>query len=93
MLYFVCAWLCAQDRAQFVWQGQVDGTAILHLAGKRLAVQIQDGAPVERQKFHFSDRLPETQQVVRLEVLEGRGYVHVVDQPSIENHYTLAVCH
>ncbi len=85
-----CA-LCAQAAPQFVWQGQVDGTAILHLAGKHLAVQIQDGAPVERQKFHFSDRLPETRQVVRVEVLEGRGYVHVVDQPSIENHYVLAV--
>ena len=91
LLYCVCAGLCAQDRPQFVWQGQVDGTAILHLAGKRLAVQIQDGAPVERQKFHFSDALPQSQQTVRVEVLEGRGYVHVVDQPSIENHYTLAV--
>jgi hypothetical protein len=83
--------LRAQDRPQFVWQGQVDGTAILHLVGKRLSVQIQDGAPVERQKFHFSDALPDTQQAVRLEVLEGRGYVHVVDGPSIENHYSLAV--
>src|ERR1700677_2799312 len=86
-----CFCACAQDRPQFVWQGQVDGTAILHLAGKRLSVQIQDGAPVERQKFHFSDALPETRQAVRVEVLEGRGYVHVVDGPSIENHYTLAV--
>src|ERR1700678_1153951 len=81
----------AQDRAQFIWQGQVDGTAILHLTGKRLAVQIQDGAPVEGQKFHFSDALPQTQQQVRVEVLKGRGYVHVIDQPGIENNYTLAV--
>ena len=69
----------------------MDGTAILHLAGKRLAVQIQDGAPVERQKFHFSDALPQTQQEVRVDVLKGRGYVHVIDQPNIENNYTLAV--
>jgi hypothetical protein len=85
-----CA-LFAQAQPQFVWQGQVDGTAILHLTGKRLTVQIQDGAPVERQKFHFSDPLPETQQEVRVEVLEGRGYVHIIDRPSIDNHYTLAV--
>jgi hypothetical protein len=83
--------LGAQDRPQFVWQGQVDGKIILHLAGKRLAVQVQDGAPVERQKFHFSDALPESRQAVRLEVLEGRGSVQVIDQPNIENHYTLAV--
>jgi hypothetical protein len=81
----------AEDRPQFVWQGQVDGTAILHLAGKSLAVQIQNGAPVDRQKFHFSDALPQTQQAVRLQVLEGRGYVHVLDHPGIENNYKLAV--
>ena len=83
--------VCAQDRPQFVWQGQVDGTAILHLAGKSLTVQIQNGAPVEREKSHFSDALPQTQQAVRLQVLQGRGYVHVLDQPGIENNYTLAV--
>jgi hypothetical protein len=79
------------DEPQFVWQGQVDGIAILHLHGKQLAVQIQEGGPVERQQFHFSDALPDVRQKVRVEVLEGRGYVHVIDQPSIENHYTLAV--
>jgi hypothetical protein len=76
---------------QFVWQGQVDGIAILHLQGKHLAVQIQQGEPVENQQSHFSDALPDTRQRVRVEVLKGRGYVHVIDQPSIENHYTLAV--
>jgi hypothetical protein len=91
LLLGLSASLAAQDRPQFIWQGQVDGTAILHLAGKRLAVQIQDGAPVEGQKFHFSDALPQTQQQVRVEVLKGRGYVHAIDQPSIENNYTLAV--
>jgi hypothetical protein len=91
-------WLCllpvvlrAQDRPQFVWQGQVDGTVILHLAAKNLSVQIQDGAPVEQQMFHFYDFLPQTAQSARLEVLQARGYVHVIDQPAIENHYTLAI--
>jgi hypothetical protein len=76
---------------QFIWQGQVDGIAVLHLHGKVLAVQIQQGDPVERQQYHFSDALPDTGQKVRVEVLQGRGFVHVSDQPSIENHYTLAV--
>jgi hypothetical protein len=83
--------LRSQERPQFVWQGRVDGTAILHLAAKSVTVQVQNGGPVERQKFHFSDALPGMGQQVRAEVLQGRGYVHVVDQPSIENHYTLAV--
>jgi hypothetical protein len=91
LLLSIAVSLGAQDHPQFVWQGQVDGTVILHVAGKRLAVRIQDGAPIERQKFHFADALPESQQNVRVDVLQGRGYVHIVDQPSIENGYTLAV--
>lgn len=87
----LASFLRADDRAQFVWEGRVDGTAILHLAGKNLKVQEEKGAVVERQKFHFFDALPETQQAVRLQVLKGRGYVHILDQPSLDNHYAVSV--
>ena len=83
--------LFAQDHPQFVWQGDVDGVAVLHLRGKKLDAQIQQGGPVESQQFHFSDALPDVRQQVRVEVLKGRGYVHVIDQPSVDNQYTLAV--
>lgn len=93
-----CALLGAQgraqpekDRPQFVWQGQVDGVVILHLAGKRLSTTVSSGAPVTSEKFHFSDSLPEVQQNAQLKVLEGRGYVHVVEQPAVDNQYTLSV--
>jgi hypothetical protein len=91
LLLSIAACLSAQDRPQFTWQGHVDGTAILRVTGKRLTVQIQDGAPVEGEKYHFSDALPQTRQKVRLEVLEGRGLVRVIDPPGIENRYTLGV--
>jgi len=64
---------------------------ILHLRDKRLDVQVQEGSPVERQQFQFHDRLPDSRQDARLEILEGRGYAHIVDQPRLDNHYTLAV--
>lgn len=64
---------------------------ILRVVGKRVVVQVANGAPVEQQKFHFADPLPETRQDARLEVLKGRGYVHIVDQPNIENNYALAI--
>ena len=83
--------LTAQDRRQFVWQGEVDGTAILYLQANRLKVRVQEGEPIARQQYHFYDRLPETQQNARLEVREGRGLVHIVDQPRLDNSYTLAV--
>jgi len=83
--------LSAQDRPQFVWQGEVDGIDILYLHGKRLEVKVQEGAPVIGQQFQFHDSLPESRQDVRVEVRQGRGYVHVMDQPRIDNNYTLAV--
>ena len=89
---FIFGWtLCAQERPQFVWQGEVDGIDILHLRDNRLEVQVQEGAPVERQRFQFNDRLPEIRQDARLEVREGRGYVHIISQPRLENRYTLTL--
>ncbi len=95
IIWTVLVWgypgLRAQDRPQFVWQGPVGGSAILSLHGKNLTAHYE-GEPVEGGgKFRFLDPLPETQQTVRVEVLKGRGYVHVIDQPNIENHYTLSV--
>lgn len=83
--------LCAQAAPQLLWQGTVDGIVILHLHGRMLAVQVQEGGPVTGAKYHFFDPLPETQQNIRVEVLEGRGYVHVIDQPNLDNQYTASV--
>jgi hypothetical protein len=80
-----------QDRPQFVWQGQVDGIDILYVHRDRLTVRVQEGEPVEGQQFHFNDPLPEGIQDVRLTALEGRGFVHIIDQPRLDNQYTLAV--
>jgi hypothetical protein len=83
--------LFAQNRPQFIWRGQVDGIAILHLRDNRLDVQVQEGLPVEGQQFQFHDRLPDVRQDARLEIQEGRGYAHIVEQPRLENHYSLSV--
>jgi hypothetical protein len=90
VLLLPCA-LFAQNRPQFVWQGEVDGIVVLHLRDNRLDVQLQEGSPVARQQFQFHDRLPQTEQDARLEKLEGRGLAHIVEQPRLENHYTLGV--
>jgi hypothetical protein len=79
------------DRPQFVWQGQVDGIDILYLHRNHLTVRVQEGLAVEEQQFHFNDALPESREDARLSVLEGRGYVHILDQPRLDNQYTLAV--
>lgn len=90
VLLFPCA-LLAQNRPQFVWQGEVDGIVMLHLRDNKLSVQVQEGAPVQRQQFQFRDRLPESRQDARLDVLEARGSVHIADQPRLDNGYSLTI--
>jgi hypothetical protein len=85
-----CA-VAQEGRPQLTWQGSVDGATILYLRGNRLKVENKHGAPVESQKVKFYDRLPDTRQSVRVNVLEGRGAVRVIDQPRLENDYTAAV--
>lgn len=90
VLLLPCA-LLAQNRPQFVWQGEVDGIVVLHLRDNRLNVQLQEGGPVGGQQFQFYERLPETRQEARLDIREARGAVRIVDQPRLENGYSLTV--
>jgi hypothetical protein len=83
--------LPAQDQPQMVWEGQVDGISVLRVHGNRIDIEDREGLPVQRQRFRFFERLPESRQIVRLEVIEGRGRVHILEQPRLENNYTLAV--
>jgi hypothetical protein len=88
---FLVPLLPAQDRPQFIWQGEVDAIDILYLHLDHLTVQAKEGAAPTRQQYHFYDRLPDSHQDARLEVRKGRGFVHIIDQPRLENQYTLAV--
>src|SRR5437899_529532 len=54
--------LCAQDRPQFIWQGDVDGIDVLYLRDNVVNVKVQEGAPAANQGFKFYDRLPQTRQ-------------------------------
>ncbi|HLJ47524.1 MAG TPA: hypothetical protein VKU01_16025 [Bryobacteraceae bacterium] len=81
----------AQDKPQLVWEGDVTGPAVLYVHGKRLTVERQDNALIEKQRYHVYDKLPDVRQDVKLQVTRGRGDVKIVDQPRADNDYTLAV--
>lgn len=74
-----------------VWEGQVDGIAVLYIRGNRVDVRVEEGSPVARQRVRFDSPAPASRQDIRLEVIEGRGAVRIVDQPRLENDYTTAV--
>jgi hypothetical protein len=80
-----------ERKPQMIWQGEVEGSAFLYIHGKRLQVEAKSGSPVAKQRYHFYEALPDTRQDVRLDVSEGRGFVHIAEQPRADNRYTLAV--
>ena len=80
-------------RPQFAWQGDVDGAVTLYLraGADKPQVETRQGAPPEHQRYRLFDPLPDTNQPVRLHVLEGRGSVRITQQPTLDNNYTVAV--
>jgi hypothetical protein len=74
-----------------VWEGQVDGVVVLHVHGNSVTEEVREGLPVERRRFHFQAALPERRQDARLEVVQGRGGVSILQQPGMDNQYTLSV--
>jgi len=82
--------LLGQDRPQLVWQGEVEGVATLYIKGKRVETQEKRGSAF-RHHFHFYHRLPDSSIDARMETTGGRGYVHILEQPRVDNDFTLAV--
>ena len=74
-----------------VWQGEVEGRATFYVKGKRLEVEQKQATAVQRQHSHFYHPLPDEHVDVRLEKLGGRGDVRILEQPALDNNYTLAV--
>lgn len=83
--------LGAQEQPQFVWEGVVDGLSVVQVRGNRVQVDDRQGLPVQRQRYRFFERLPDSRQNVRVEVREGRGRVRIIQQPRLENNYVLEV--
>jgi hypothetical protein len=90
-LFWLCPLLLAQDQPQMVWEGQVDGVIVLRVHGNRIDIEERQGLPVQRQRFRFFERLPDSRQNARLAVVEGRGHARILEQPRLENNYTLSV--
>src|SRR5579884_1306071 len=81
----------AQQQPQMTWQGDVDGTAILYVKSKRVQIDNKSRRSVSNASYHFTAPLPAAHESVRVDVAEGRGYVHILDQPSADNDYTAAI--
>jgi hypothetical protein len=78
-----------EDRA--TWSGRVDDEAIIECRGRECRPQQIQGGNVERDRFTFTNPLPEREIRVSLDDVQGRGETHLIEQPNPGNGYTARV--
>lgn len=81
-----------EQRRLFTWRGTVDDdTRIYVRAGKVVSQVVSGRSPRRNERVDRDSPLPRHEGTVRVELIEGRGRVHVVQQPSARNNYTAIV--
>jgi hypothetical protein len=80
----------AQERL-FEWTGRVDGEVRVVMRGDDVWTQDISGRNARRTRARVSRALPTQAGVVRVQLLDGRGDVRVIQQPSSRNDYTTVV--
>jgi|GEM_PF-496733 len=73
---------------RFHWQGNVDGTDVLRIVRRRVDIEHREALPIQNQDYSFTAPLPQHDVDVRLENVQGRGRVRLIEQPRRYNNYT-----
>jgi hypothetical protein len=81
--------LMAQNRTLFTWTGRVDREMQITMRGRDVWTNGVDRD--DRGRVSVESMLPRTDGYVRVQTLDGRGDVSVVQQPSQWNNYTTIV--
>jgi hypothetical protein len=82
--------LMAQNRTLFTWTGRVDREVQITMRGRDVWTNRTDRDDT-RGRVSVESTLPRTDGYVRVQALDGRGEVSVVQQPSASNGYTTIV--
>ena len=78
-------------RRLFVWEGRVDREIQLVVRDDRLVVRRLGANETESGSSRLFSALPRRDGILRLERLDGRGSVDVLEQPSARNGFTAVV--
>lgn len=81
--------LSAQERL-FEWTGRVDGETRVYMRGNDIWTQDRDGRRNRSQARAYRS-LPTRVGQVRVQRLDGRGEISVIQQPSRRNNYTAVI--
>jgi hypothetical protein len=78
-----------EDRRLFSWRGTVDDDTRIYVRAGRVESEVYSGRTPRRRELIDRDRpLPRRDGTVHIQLVEGRGRVHVIQQPSARNNYT-----
>lgn len=81
-----------EQRRLFTWSGTVDDDTRIHVRAGKVVSQVVSGrSPRRDERVDRDNPLPRREGTVRVELIEGRGRVRVVQQPSARNNYTAIV--
>jgi DUF971 family protein len=80
-----------QGGYDFVWEGWVDGSDYLFIRGNSAWIRHLESRPIEDARYNFRSELPRRDQIVQLDVQQGRGRVSIEEQPNHRNNYTLKI--
>ena len=74
------------------WTGQVDDVSEIIINGGRVQYRTRTGAPIRSARYDLRGApLPNREVNVSVGVQQGRGTVHVVQQPNRSNNYTAII--
>jgi hypothetical protein len=80
------------ERQLFIWRGTVDDDTRIYVRGENVQSRIVNGARRRGSgRVNQTSALPRREGIVRVELLEGRGRVDVIQQPNASNEYTAIV--
>jgi hypothetical protein len=83
--------LPAQGRQLFTWSGRVDREVQITMRGRDVWTSGADRDDQRYNRVRVSSSLPQTDGFVRVDDMEGRGDVDVVQQPTARNGFTTVV--
>ncbi|HEY2378639.1 MAG TPA: hypothetical protein VGH98_21845 [Gemmatimonadaceae bacterium] len=81
--------LMAQNRTLFTWTGRVDREVQITMRGRDAWINGADRD--DRGRVSVASMLPRSDGYVRVQTLDGRGDVSVLQQPNASNNYTTIV--
>jgi hypothetical protein len=81
----------ADEQPQLVWTAQASGVVALRVHGTSVDATPANKRLFSGQRHRFLDRLPDRRQNIRIDVIEGRGTVRIVEQPAENNRFTASV--